>query len=83
VPSSALGLSFRGLRVDEVFLRNTLNKLGIVPELDQRKEYKLVTNPFTQEKFTDAHKETVDEVLKVFFEQLVGGIAKNRSKSGM
>jgi protease-4 len=80
VPPSALGLSFRGLRVDHPFIRKTLDKLGIFPEFDQRKDYKVAANLFTEEKFTDAHKETYEELLKVFFEQLINDVAKNRDK---
>jgi protease-4 len=83
IPSSALGLSFRGLRIDHPFIRKTFDKLGIYPELDQRKEYKVATNLFTEEKFTKAHRESCEELAKGFYEQLVLGIAQNRNQSGV
>ena len=46
-----------GLAIEVPFLRGTLDKAGIVPQLAQRHEYKNAANVFTERAFTDAHRE--------------------------
>jgi protease-4 len=76
-PSGDLGLT--GLLADVPFLRGTLDKLGVQPRFDQRKEYKTALNSLTERKFTPAHRESMKQLIESLFGQIVAGIAKGRS----
>ncbi len=75
-PSGDVGLT--GLVGETPFLRGLLDKLGIVPQLDQRKEYKNAMNIFTERGFTPAHREAAQRVMDSQFGQIVRGIAEAR-----
>src|SRR5262247_2000710 len=60
-PSGEVGLT--GLMYETPFLRGTLEKLGIVPRLDHRKEYKNAMNTFTERQYTPPHREAVQQVM--------------------
>ncbi len=78
-PSGDIGLI--GLSMESMFLRGSLDKLGLVPRFDQRYEYKNAMNTFTEKKFTPAHREAMDSINRSFFSQLVKGIATARRLS--
>ncbi|MGC8793660.1 MAG: signal peptide peptidase SppA, partial [Bryobacteraceae bacterium] len=78
-PSGDVGLT--GVLAEAFFLRGTLDKLGITPRLDHRYEYKNAMNIFTERKFTPAHKEATERVVKSFASQMVRGIAEGRGMS--
>jgi protease-4 len=75
-PSGDVGLT--GLAASSPFVRGTLDKLGVVPRMDHRYEYKTAMNLFTETKFTPAHKEALKMVLDAQYGQLVRGIAVGR-----
>ncbi len=75
-PSGDIGLT--GLIAQSPFVRGTLDKLGLVPRMDHRYEYKNAMNIFTEKKFTQAHKEATSKVLLSMFGQMVKGIAEGR-----
>ncbi len=75
-PSGDIGLT--GLMAEAPFLRGTLDKLGVVPRMDHRKEFKNAMNVFTETKFTDAHREATAKLMSSMFEQIVAGVAKGR-----
>src|SRR5215468_9361349 len=75
-PSGDIGLT--GLMAQSPFLRGTLDKLGLVPRMDHRYEYKNAMNIFTEKKFTPAHKEATSKLLFSIFGQMVKGIAEGR-----
>lgn len=75
-PSGDLGLT--GLISETPFLRGLLDTLGVVPRLDQRREYKNAMNIFTEKGFTPAHREAATRVMDSQFEQIVRGIAAAR-----
>lgn len=78
-PSGDVGLT--GVLAEAFFLRGTLDKLGITPRLDHRYEYKNAMNIFTERKFTPAHREATERVVKSFASQMLRGIAKGRRMS--
>ena len=49
-PSGVVGLT--GLIAETPFIRGMLEKLGVVPRLDHRMEYKNARNTFTERQFT-------------------------------
>jgi protease IV len=75
-PSGDLGLT--GLIYEQPFVRGTLDKLGIVPRLDGRKEYKSFPYMFTERKYIAPHREEIMRVMDSQFSQIVKGIAESR-----
>jgi len=75
-PSGDVGLS--GLMFETQFIKGTLDKLGLVPRMGQRMEYKNAVNTFTQTQYTAPHKEALQAVMKSLFEQMVKDIAADR-----
>jgi protease-4 len=75
-PSGEVGLA--GLAVESPFIRGTLDKLGFVPRMDHRAEYKTAMNALTEKKFTPAHREVAEKVMESAFGQIVRGIAQAR-----
>lgn len=75
-PSGDIGLT--GVLAEAFFLRGTLEKLGITPRMDHRYEYKNAMNIFTERKFTPAHREATERVVKSYASQMLRGIAEGR-----
>jgi protease-4 len=75
-PSGDVGLT--GLMYETMFLRGMLDKLDIDPELDKRYEFKNAVNSYTETRFTDAHREALEHVMRSHFDQIVSGIAESR-----
>lgn len=78
-PSGDVGLT--GLMYEQPFFRGTLDKLGIIPRVDGRKEYKSFRYQFTERKYLPPHREAVEQVMKSRFGQMVRGIAEARKLS--
>src|SRR5512143_1325600 len=78
-PSGDVGLT--GLIYEQPFFRGTLDKLGIIPRLDGRKEYKSFRYQFTERKYLAPHREAVTRVMESQFGQMVRGIADSRKLS--
>jgi len=75
-PSGDVGLT--GLVAEAPFFRGTLDKLGIVPRLDHRKEYKTAMNTLTERRFTEAHRESTRRILDSLFSRMVADMASAR-----
>lgn len=75
-PSGDVGLT--GIRMESQFIRGTLDKLGIVPRMDHRYQYKNAMNQYTEKSFTPAHREAMTKVKDSWFQQVVRGIAQGR-----
>jgi protease-4 len=78
-PSGDVGLT--GLIFEKPFIRGTLDKLGIVPRLDGRKQYKSYRYMFTERKYIPPDREAVTQVMDSQFGQMVRGIADRRKLS--
>src|SRR5262245_15510392 len=74
--SGDVGLT--GVAAEVTFLRGTLDKVGIEPQLAQRHEYKNAADIFTQREFTEPHREAVTRIVDSAFDQLVSDIASAR-----
>jgi protease-4 len=79
MPTSSLDLT--GVASYEMFLRGTLDKLGVYPDFVNIGNYKTAPNQFTQKGFTPAHREMAQSLNRDMYEQLVAGIAEGRKKS--
>lgn len=78
-PSGDVGLT--GLMYEQPFVRGTLDKLGIIPRVDGRKEYKSFRYMFTERRYIAPHREEVTAVMDSQFSQIVRGIAEARKLS--
>lgn len=78
-PSGDVGLT--GLMYETPFIRGTLDKLGVVPRMDHRREYKSALNTFTEQKYTEPHRESTQKVMESQFGQIVKGVATARGLS--
>jgi len=68
----------RGLMTSTTFLRGTLDKLGIYPDLYHIGDYKNAMNVFTEKKYTPAHREADQALLEDLYRQFLRGIAEGR-----
>ena len=75
-PSGDIGLI--GVEMWSPFVKGTLDKLGVVPRMDHRYEYKNAMNMFTETGLTPPHREAMQAIADGWFEQLVAGVATGR-----
>ncbi len=79
VPSGTLGPL--GLHMQQPFFRNTLEKLGIEPELQHIGEYKTASDMFTREDASEAHREMLDWLLSGLYDEIIRDIHVRRGLS--
>src|SRR6185437_12867536 len=75
-PSGSLGLV--GFASNAMFLRDALDKAGIEAQFVARGEYKSAANLFTEDGFTDAHREAVTRMLESMQAQVWQAVAESR-----
>lgn len=79
MPSTPLDL--KGVATLQLFLRGTLDLLGVFPDLHHVGNYKTAVNTFTEKGYTPAHKEMDASLNASLFEALVRGVAEGRKKT--
>src|SRR3954470_6395652 len=79
MPSAPLDLT--GVATYELFLRGTMDKLGVYPDLHRIGDYKTAVNTFKEKTYTPAHKEMDESMNRDLYEQIVRGIADGRKKN--
>lgn len=72
------GFDVTGLALETPFLREALDKLGIVPRLDQREEYKGAMNTFTDRELPAPQRENLQQLLDSWLGQVARDIAASR-----
>jgi protease IV len=75
-PSGTVGLV--GFATNALFLRDALDKAGIEPEFVSRGEYKSAANLFTEDRYTDAHREADTRLLESLRGQVWRAVAESR-----
>lgn len=75
-PSGTVGLV--GFATNALFLRTALEKLGIRAQYFTRGEYKSAPNRFTQDGYTEAHREADSRLLESLHSQVWQAIARSR-----
>ncbi len=75
-PSGTVGLI--GFATSALFLRDALDKAGIEAQFVARGEYKSAANLFTQDRYTDAHREADTRLLDSLRGQVWQAIAESR-----
>ena len=78
-PSGDIGLT--GLSTKTPFVRGLLEKIGVQPMIEHRKEYKSAAYTFTRKEYTEPHREADQAVLDSMISQIVNGIAQSRGFS--
>lgn len=75
-PSGTVGLV--GFATNALFLRDALDKVGIEAQFVARGEYKSAANLFTQDQYTDAHREADSRLIESLHNQVWSGISAAR-----
>lgn len=75
-PSGTVGLV--GFAANALFLRNALGKAGIEAQFVARGEYKSAANLFTQDSYTDAHREADTALVESLYAQVRRAVAHSR-----
>ncbi|MBS4728818.1 signal peptide peptidase SppA [Mycobacterium sp. SM1] len=75
-PSGTVGLV--GFATHAVFLRHALRKVGIEAQLVMRGEYKSAANRYTQDRYTDAHREADTRLLESLHAQVWQAVSESR-----
>ena len=75
-PSGTVGLI--GFATNALFLRDALEKAGIEAQFIARGEYKSAANLFTEDRYTDAHREADTRLLESLRGQVWRGVADSR-----
>jgi protease-4 len=78
-PSGTVGLV--GFATNALFLRDALDKAGIEAQFVARGEYKSAANLFTQDRYTDAHREADSRLLESLRAQVWQAISESRGIS--
>lgn len=73
-------LYINGIGGQTPFLKGTLDKLGIEVEVERVEEFKTAYNMFTEEGFTEHHREMVSSLYNSLFNQYIQTIAQARGK---
>ncbi len=75
-PSGTVGLI--GFATSALFLRGALDKAGIEAQFVARGEYKSAANLFTQDGYTDAHREADTALIGSLHTQVLAAVAESR-----
>ncbi|KAA1432611.1 signal peptide peptidase SppA [Mycolicibacter arupensis] len=75
-PSGTVGLI--GFATNATFLRTALDKAGIEAQFVARGEYKSAANLFTQDSYTDAHREADTALVESLHAQVRAAVAESR-----
>jgi len=75
-PSGTVGLI--GFATSALFLRGALDKAGIEAQFVARGEYKSAANMFTQDSYTDAHREADTALIGSLHAQVFAAVAQSR-----
>jgi protease-4 len=71
-------LMFSGLEAEVTFIKGTLDKLGIVADLEHIGDYKTASDLLTRDKMSEAHREMVNSLLDDMYDQITKDIALQR-----
>jgi protease-4 len=75
-PSGTLALT--GIALEMPFFGETLDKIGVQPEFEQRHEYKAAVEIFTRAGISRPARQSLERVLASWMRQIVGGIGSDR-----
>ena len=67
-----------GMMASSTFFRGGLDKLGVYPDFYHIGDYKNATNVLTEKKYTPAHREATEALLKDWYQEYLQGVAESR-----
>ncbi len=76
VPTATLGIT--GMRAQALFIRGTLEKLGIFPDFYGFHEYKTARDFYTEKKYTAANREMSESLIRSIYAQFLADVAAAR-----
>ncbi len=76
VPTAPLAIL--GMMTESLFFRGTLDKLGIYPDLYHIAEYKTAQNQYVEKKYTPAHREMSESLVRSIYEQYLQEVGQSR-----
>jgi protease-4 len=79
LPTAILDVS--GLSLEFLFMRGTLDRLGVEAEFEGVGRYKNAPNQFTERGFTAPHREQMEAIADSLYGEYVSVLAKARSKT--
>lgn len=71
-------LNVLGLRSEALFLKETLEMVGVEADLESIAEYKVTPDMFRRSRMTEPHREMLDAILDSYYAELIGAIAEGR-----
>ncbi|MDQ3254865.1 MAG: S49 family peptidase, partial [Acidobacteriota bacterium] len=74
-------LYINGLAAEAMFIRGSLDKLGVYPDTFQIGKYKNAIERYTRKDMSDGQRETINAILDDQFARYVDAVAKARNKS--
>jgi len=74
-------LAITGISIEQPFIKNTLDKIGITMDMEQRKAYKTGPEMYTRTGMSKENAETVKSIGKTIMQTIVDDIADARSLS--
>nr|WP_090279328.1 signal peptide peptidase SppA [Mycolicibacterium komanii] len=75
-PSGTVGLV--GFATNAMFLRGALDKIGVEAQFIARGEYKSAANRFTEDGYTEAHREADERLIQSLHAQVLEAVAQSR-----
>ena len=72
------GLGLLGVGIETTFVRGALDRLGVEPQLEQRREFKNAADRVMRTGFTEAHRLATDRLAESLFDDGVAMIAAGR-----
>nr|WP_294697293.1 signal peptide peptidase SppA [uncultured Friedmanniella sp.] len=75
------GIGLLGVAAETTFLGGAFAKLGVQPEFEQRHEYKNAVDTLTRTGFTEAHRESLEQLTRSLLDEAVERIAEGRNLS--
>jgi protease-4 len=74
-------LDVKGLRIEAMFFKNTLDKVGVQMDAVHAGKYKDAFDTFTRNSLSPESREVYNQILDHFYGSLAGAIASGRKKS--
>jgi protease-4 len=74
-------LEIHGLSAEVMFMKGTLDKLGVEAQFVAMGKYKNAPNQFTEKSFTKAHREQMESLIGGLYTEYIEAVAKSRKKT--
>jgi len=71
-------VTFNGMSSTSIFFKNMLEKIKVEPIGAARKEYKTYWNMYSEDKFTEAHRESTESLINSIFSKVAAEVSESR-----